>query len=114
MKNELIFRQHTFLLAIFHFAEDTFLMATPTDIEKKATKYAADKLRELRGNVPRAKFAARLNTSETTIFQYENELSRLNLNRLASIALELGVPLSFFILPDEEFQVEEEREEATA
>ena len=77
-------------------------MARSHEIEDRANKYAANRLRELRGDVPRVKFGDRVDLNENILYAYESGRTRLPLARIASIADALSVPLSTFILPDDD------------
>ena len=77
-------------------------MARSYEIEDRVNKYAANRLRELRGEVTRVKFGARVDLNENVLYAYESGRTPLPLARVASIADVLGVPLSTFILPDDD------------
>ena len=89
-------------------------MANSSELEDKANKYAADKLRELRGKMTRVKFGQRIGMSETTLFDHENNRTRFTIAKLVSIAMDLDVPLSTFIVPDHELLSEQEGDKAIA
>ena len=93
-------------------------MCRSRDLEEKTNTYAAHKLREQRGDTPRAKYAPRIGINESMLHAYESGKTRLPVGRLASIARELRVPLSTFILPDDDEdlhigeEIEEDRKQA--
>ena len=80
----------------------TVYMSRCQKLESKANKFAAERLREIRGDVARATFGKRIDMGESMLFAYEKEVTKIPLGRLASIARALGVPFSFFMLPDDD------------
>jgi len=76
-------------------------MVKANDTETKANKYAAQKLRDLRGSESRLSFGPKVNCTESMIFAYETEKTRLTVGKLAYVAKVLGVPVSTFFMPDD-------------
>jgi len=70
--------------------------------EQLAEKYAGQRLREIRGDVSRVEFGELIGLEENAIMRLESGKTQVRLGRLAIIAYKLDVPLSTFILPDDE------------
>jgi len=73
-------------------------------IEKKASLYASRKIRELRESMGLSQpaFGQRIGMKAGTLSAVEVGRRRASLERLAYIAWVLQVPLSMFILPDDD------------
>lgn len=59
------------------------------------------KLKELRGKQSRVVFGERIGVTEASLFKYERGMRNIGIETLARIAISLSVPLSTFILPDD-------------
>ena len=69
----------------------------------------------LRGKRSRLKFGEIIGINQTTVFEYENNKGKIPIGRLTRIARTLGVPVSTFIMPDQDNTESENREtQATA
>ena len=82
-------------------------MSKLSPIEVKANQYAAEKLRELRGETARAKFGPLLGSNEGMLYSFEKCQTRLTIGKLAHFARKLNVPLSTFILPDDDDELQD-------
>ena len=75
-------------------------MEKSLDLETKANLYASSQLRALRGEASRVAFGERIGIKESLLFKYERGQTNLSVGKLARLARELDVPLSYFIMPD--------------
>jgi len=90
-------------------------MEKTRDLEKAANLYAGSRLKEIRGGEARVKFGERIEMKESLLHSYESGQVNIALSRLARFSAILGVPLSTFILPDDDSAlVEAMKEEAEA
>lgn len=77
-------------------------MENSPSLEKKASLYAGSKIRELRGKQARVAFGERIGVTEASLYKYERGMTNIGVGTLARIAKCLSVPLSIFILPDDQ------------
>ena len=77
-------------------------MTESNDIETKANLYAGARLRALRGQEARVAFGARIGMKENQLFKFERGLTRLSIGKMALLSSLLDVPLSYFIIPDDD------------
>lgn len=70
--------------------------------EKKASLYAGSKIKELRGKQSRVAFGERIGVTEASLYKYERGMTNIGVGTLVRIANCLSVPLSTFILPDDQ------------
>jgi len=71
-------------------------------LEKKASLYAGSKIKELRGKQSRVAFGERIGATEGVLYKYERGMTNIGVGTLARFAKNLSVPLSTFILPDDQ------------
>jgi len=82
-------------------------------LQKAVSLYAGSRLKELRGEESRVKFGERIEMKESLLHTYEVGQVNIPLWRLAKFAALLDVPLSTFILPDDDPALAEFRKEET-
>jgi len=82
------------------------------DLETKANLYASSQIRALRGSESRVAFGERIGMKESLLFKYERGLTNLTVSKLARLAQQLGMPFSYFMLPDDDpaFHEDENRD----
>ena len=71
-------------------------------LQKAVNLYAGSRLKEIRGGESRVKFGKRIEMKESLLHIYEVGEVNIPLWRLAKFAALLDVPLSTFILPDDD------------
>lgn len=77
-------------------------MEKTLELEKAANLYAGSQLKALRGRQSRVAFGQRIGMKESNLHSYESGDVNISVAKLAKIAKALGVPLSTFILPDDD------------
>lgn len=77
-------------------------MEESLDLEKKANLYAGRKLEALRGEESRVVFGKRIGILESQLYKLERGRVRLTVGKMTHIANLLDVPLSYFLLPDDD------------
>lgn len=77
-------------------------MAESNKMQKIANRYAGKKLRELRGEESQPVFAARIGMKQRAYSMVELGQTPLTIPRLVLAAQVYDVPLSYFILPDDD------------
>ena len=85
-------------------------------ISKKADLYASRRLREVRESMGLSQpaFGARIGMKAGTLSAVEVGRSRMSLGKLAHVAKSVSVPLSTFIMPDDDPAFCDNKEEKTA
>ncbi len=93
-------------------------MEKSRSVEKEANLYAGRQLRAVRGDLSRVAFGSSIGMKESLLHSYESGDVNISVAKMARIARTLGIPLSTFILPDDDpalietYETEEEKTEA--
>ena len=77
-------------------------MEKSLELEKAANLYAGSRLKALRDGQTRAAFGERIGMKESLMHKYETGQTNISVAALATLAHRLEVPLSVFILPDDD------------
>jgi len=77
-------------------------MKVPTRIQERVNRYAGEQLKALRGTMSRVDFGDSIGMKESLMHKYETGQTNISVATLATLARRLEVPLSVFILPDDD------------
>lgn len=71
-------------------------------IQARVNRYAGEQLKALRGAMSRVDFGESIGMKESLMHKYETGQTNISVATLATLAHRLEVPLSIFILPDDD------------